>query len=76
MTTRTAKTSPLLLARVAGFTFLFYIAATFASVALSSQATSISDNSWTPGSKKWKPAISKHLNRLSPVCNKTKMRCS
>ena len=39
MTIRTAETSPLLYARVAGFTFLFYIAAGITSLALSGRAT-------------------------------------
>jgi hypothetical protein len=38
MTTRTAGTSPLLYARVAGFTFLFYIVAGLSSMAIPDQA--------------------------------------
>ena len=42
MTTRTAETSHLIYARVAGFTFLFYIAAGMTSLALGDQ-TNITD---------------------------------
>jgi len=42
MTIRTAETSPLLYARVAGFTFLFYIAAGISSLALPKQ-TQVAD---------------------------------
>jgi len=38
MTTHTAKTSPLIIARVAGFTFLFYIIAGITSMTLGSQS--------------------------------------
>jgi hypothetical protein len=42
MTTRTAETSPLIYARVAGFTFLFYIAAGITSLALAGR-TNVTD---------------------------------